>query len=276
MKKSDARANVLVEIALIIGILLVVVPIVWTLLLAFLPNVAIISSSWQFPFWIGNFEQVFAGGVFLVQILNSVGIVVGTVCLCLVIGSLSGYALSKLNPPRWLTVPSLIFAGLIPLIPPATLIPGLYTVLNQVGLLGTIPGLILVNTVFNLPFATLLMNSYFSPIPNELREASLMDGAGEFRTFATVMIPLVRPGIAATGVFVGIMAWNEFLMGLTLTSGGKTAPVTVGIAGFLQQYAVTWGQLAAAGTIAAIPMVVLAIFANRHIVAGLTSGSVKG
>jgi multiple sugar transport system permease protein len=103
-----------------------------------------------------------------------------------------------------------------------------------------------------------------------------MDGASEFRTFLAIMLPLVRPGLAATGVFVGIMAWNEFLMGLTLTSGGKTAPVTVGISGFLQQYAVTWGQLAAAGTVAAIPVIVLAIFANRHIVAGLTSGSVKG
>lgn len=275
MNPAARRPHLLVEILLVVGMLLVVIPIAWTLLLAFLPNRAIISSDWIFPFWTGNFEQIFQGA-FAFQILNSIGIVAGTVVICLAIGAVSGYALSKLEPPRWLTLPSFLLAGLIPLIPPATLVPGFYSLLNGVGLLGTVPGLILVNTVFNLPFAVLLMSSYFSALPNELREASLVDGAGEFRTFTAVMLPLVRPGLAATGVFVGIMAWNEFLMGLTLTSGGKTAPITVGIAGFLQQYAITWGQLAAAGAIAAIPMIVLAIFANRHIVAGLTSGSVKG
>lgn len=270
------KRSVWVELVLLLAVLGVFAPILWTTLLAFLPNRAIISSTWQFPFWLGNFRQVFAGGTFAHQILNSVGIVVGTVTICLAIGSISGYALAKLRPPRWLTLSALGLAGIIPLIPPATLVPGLYVLLNSVGLLSTVWGLILVNSVFNLPFATLLISSYFRGLPDELREASLVDGASEFRTFSLVMLPLVRPGLAATGVFVGIMAWNEFLMGLTLTSGGSTAPLTVGIAGLLQQYAVTWGELAAAGTIAAIPMILLAVFANRHIVAGLTAGSVKG
>ncbi len=274
---GDRRhVNIAVEVALIFAMLAVVVPIVWTTILAFLPNRAIVSSSWTFPFWTGNYAEVFHGGVFITQTRNSVEIVIGTVALCLLIGSISGYSLAKLHPPRWITLPSLGLAALIPLIPPATLVPGLYVLLQRLGLLGTVLGLILVNTLFNLPFATLLMSSYFSSIPDELREAARVDGAGESRTLVAVMLPLVRPGLAATGVFVGIMAWNEFLMGLTMTSGGTTSPVTVGIAGFLQQYSVTWGQLAAAGTVAAIPMVVLAVFANRHIVAGLTSGSVKG
>ncbi len=276
MRNETRRRSVPVEILLVFAVIIVIIPILWTTLLAFLPNRAIVSSSWQFPFWLGNYAAVFQDGTFVIQILNSVGIVIGTVALCLAVGSISGYALAKLRPPRWITIPALALAAIIPLIPPATLVPGLYVLLNGFGLLGTVWGLILVNTVFNLPFATLLMSSYFGGIPDELREAALMDGAGEFRVFLTVFLPLVRPGLAATGVFVGIMAWNEFLMGLTMTSGGVTAPVTVGIAGFLQQYSVTWGQLAAAGTVAAIPMVLLAIFANRHIVAGLTSGSVKG
>lgn len=270
------RANIGVELLLVLAMLIVVLPIVWTTMLAFLPNRAIVSSSWSFPFWTGNYSEVFHSGAFFTQIRNSVGIVLGTVVLCLLIGSVSGYSLAKLHPPRWITTPTLALAALIPLVPPATLVPGLYVLLQGVGLLGTVWGLVLVNTLFNLPFAALLMSSYFSSIPDELREAARVDGAGEVRTFLAIMIPLVRPGVAATGVFVGIMAWNEFLMGLTMTSGGATSPVTVGIAGFLQQYSVTWGQLAAAGTVAALPMVALAIFANRHIVAGLTSGSVKG
>lgn len=276
VNKPMRRSNPAVEITLVVMMLIVIVPIVWAILLAFLPNRAIISRSWDFPFWLGNFRAIFADGTFGAQLLNSVGLVIGTVILCLAIGAFSGYALAKLSPPRWLTLPALVLSGIIPLIPPATLVPGLYVLLNNIGLLGTVPGLILVNTLFNLPFAVLLMSSYFSALPDELRESALMDGAHEFRVFWMVMLPLVRPGLAATGVFVGIMAWNEFLMGLTLTSGGLTAPVTVGIAGFLQQYAVTWGELAAAGAVAAIPMILLAIFANRQIVSGLTAGAVKG
>lgn len=270
------RANLLVEVLVALALIVTVIPIAWTLLLAFLPNRAIVASDWQFDFWLGNFTRVLSDGVFVTQIVNSIVIVAGTVTACLGIGSLAGYALSRLHPPKWLTIPALIVAGFIPLIPPMTLIPGLYILLSQLGLLGTVGGLVLVNTLFTLPLATLLMASYFSTIPEELREASLMDGATEWRTFRSVMLPVVKPGLAAVGIFVGILAWNEFMMGLTLTTGGRTAPVTVGIAGLLQPYAVTWGELAAAGAVAAVPIIVMAIFANRQIVAGLTSGAVKG
>ena len=148
--------------------------------------------------------------------------------------------------------------------------------LGELGLLGSISGLILVNAFLNAPFATLLMSSYFRGIPEELREAAMVDGTSEWGTFTRIMLPLVRPGLAAVGIFTGIMTWNEFMMGLTLTSGGSTAPVTVGIAGLLQPYAVTWGEMAAAGTVAAVPIIAMAIVANRHIVAGLTAGAVKG
>jgi ABC-type glycerol-3-phosphate transport system permease component len=109
-----------------------------------------------------------------------------------------------------------------------------------------------------------------------LREAALVDGASELRTFLRIVLPLVRPGLAAVGVFTGIMAWNEFLFGLTMTSGGVTAPLTVGIASLVQEYEVAWGQMAAAGALAAVPIIVLAMVANRQMVAGLTGGAVKG
>ncbi|GAA2042609.1 carbohydrate ABC transporter permease [Agromyces tropicus] len=273
----DVRRNRFWVEATVVAVLVVaVVPIAWTLLLSFLPNRAIVSSQWQWPFWLGNYERVLRDGVFVAQIANSVAIVVGTVLICLVVGSLAGYAISRLRPPRWIVVPALIIAGFVPLIPPMTLVPGLYVLLAQLGVLGSVWGLILVNAFLQLPFAALLMSSYFSAVPEELREAGLMDGASEWRVFLHVMVPVVRPGLAAVGVFSGIMAWNEFQMGLTLTSGGATAPVTVGIAGLLQPFAVTWGELSAAGTLAAVPIILMAVFANRQIVAGLTSGAVKG
>jgi multiple sugar transport system permease protein len=271
------RASVLTESALAAAMLVTLVPIAWTVLLAFLPNRAIVNRSWDFPFWTGNFATLLRPGEpFLAQLGNSIFIVLGTTALCLAIGSVSGYALSRLNPPRWLTAPALGLAGLLPLVPPMTLVPGLYLTLSNLGLLGGPLGLILLNTVFNLPFATLLMKSYIDPVPEELREAALVDGASEARIFFSVVLPLVRPGVAAVGIFVSIMAWNEFLFGLTMTSGGTSAPLTVGIAALLQPYQVTWGQLAAIGVVAALPIIAMAMVANRHIVAGLTAGAVKG
>lgn len=274
--KVRRRANVWVETAVSLIMLILVAPILWIILLAFLPNRAIVNTKWDFPFWLGNFQLVFQQTAYAQQVVNSLLIVAGTVILCLVVGSVGGYALAKLNPPKWATVPSLLVAAFIPLVPPATLVPGFYVLLTNLGLIGTIPGLVLLNTFFNLPFALLLMSSYFKSVPDELREASLVDGASEFRSFLSVTLPLVRPGMASVAIFVAVMAWNEFLMGLTMTSGGSTAPLTVGIAGLLQPDSVTWGQLAAAGSIAVIPIIVLAVFANRQIVAGLTAGAVKG
>lgn len=276
MSSRRRRSHLWIELALLVVLVVTVLPIAWTILHAFLPNRAIVSSAWDFPFWLGNFRAVFDDNEFVTQLANSTGIMAGTVVVCLVIGSLGGYAIAKLDPPRWLLVPCTLVAAFIPLVPPATLVPGFYVLLADLGLLGTVFGLVLLNTFFNLPFALLLMISYFRTVPPELREASLVDGASELRSFVSVTLPIVRPGLAAVAIFVAIMAWNEFLMGLTMTSGGVTAPVTVGIASLLQAYAITWGELAAAGTVAAVPIILIAVFANRQIVSGLTAGAVKG
>lgn len=271
------RSNVLTDFLVLTFGVVTVIPILWTLFQAFLPNRAITNREWDFPFWLGNFEALFAPGEpFLTQLGNSLTITAGTVGLCLAIGSASGYALSRLAPPRWLTIPALILAAFLPLVPPMTLVPGLYITMGSLGLLGSNLGLIVLNTLFNLPFAVLLLKNFFDQVPAELREAALMDGASEARTFFSIALPLVKPGVASVGVYTAIMAWNEFLFGLTMTNGGTSSPLTVGIAALVQPYEVTWGEMAAAGFCAAVPIVVLAVVANRYIVTGLTAGAVKG
>ncbi|HEY8457200.1 MAG TPA: carbohydrate ABC transporter permease [Actinopolymorphaceae bacterium] len=271
------RTNPLVEGLLVVFVLAMVVPIGWMVVLAFQPGRTITSPEWDFAFTLGNFAALLAPGEpFLAQLGNSLAIVAGTVILCLAVGSLAGYVLSLLRLPRALTVVLLALAAFLPLVPPMALVPGLYVTLQNLGVLGTVQGLILLNTVFQLPFSVLLMKVYFDNVPPALREAALVDGATEARVFAAVMLPLVRPGLAAVGVFTAIMAWNEFLFGLTMTSGGVTSPLTVGIASLVQQYEVAWGEMAAAGSLAAVPIILLAIVANRQIVAGLSGGAVKG
>lgn len=257
--------------------LFVLLPIAWMVLTALQAPRAIISPGWGIELSAYNFASLFAEGAsYARQLVNSLVIVLGALVGCLAVATLAGYSLSKLRWSRKFTYSLLGAAGFLQLVPPMTLIPGLYATLHGLGLLGSLQGLILLNIVFNLPFATIMMKVYVDAIPDEVRESGLVDGASEFHVFRTLVIPLVSPGLAAVGVFVAIMTWNEFLMGLTLTSGGTTAPITVGIAGLVQPYQIEFGPMAAVGTLTALPIIVLALFANRQIVAGLTRGATKG
>ena len=274
--KQKAKVNYFLELSILVAIVITLIPIIWIMILAFLPNRSIINTDFDFSFWLGNFRELADPSQnFVRQILNSLTITFGTVILTLAIGAGSGYSLSKLKPPKWATIPVFIMAAFLPIVPPITLVPGIYVTLTNLNLLGSITGLILINTVFNLPFAILMIKSYFDQIPEELREAALMDGASERRTFFSVLLPLARPGLGAVSIYVAIMAWNEFLMGLIMTSGGQSAPLTVGIASLVQDYQITFGEMSAAGFAAAIPIILLTAVASRQIVAGLTAGAVK-
>jgi len=245
--------------------------------LAVQPDRVIVSPSWNFEFTLDNIAALLdAEQPFKRQMLNSLVIVLGTVAVCGSAATLAGYSLAKLYLPYWLSVPSLAACAVLPLLPTMALVPGFYVTLAQLGLLGGIPGLIILNTVLNLPFATLLMKLSFDEVSPSLREAALMDGASEARVLLEVILPLVTPGLATMSLFTAIMTWNEFLMALTMTSGGTTAPLSVGIASMVQPYDVRWGQMAAAGSMAVIPIILLSLIANKKIVAGMTRGAVKG
>lgn len=256
---------------------LILAPIAWMAYVAFQTPRQINEPGFDFSFSLYNFEQLFReGSDYGQEVLNSLLIVAGATTLCLVCGSLAGYSLSQLDWSNRVIYAVLGGAALLQLIPPMTLVPGLYVTLLNLGLLDSLWGLIALNTVFNLPFATILMKFYFDSLPGELREAAAIDGASESRTFLGVMLPLAGPGIGAVSIFIAIQVWNEFLFGLVFTSGGADAPITVGIATFVQPQALQFGPMAALGLVTAIPIIVLAIVANRQIVAGLTQGAVKG
>ena len=277
VRAGRAGRSWLADALLAIAIASAVVPVVWLIVLAVQPQRVIISRGWNFDFSLANFEALLEPGQpYAAQLLNSVVIVGGTVLICLAVGAVSGYALSQLPVPRNVVRVLLALAGFIAVVPPMTLVPGLYVTLDQFGLLGSLGGLVLLNAVFQLPFSVLLMRVYFDAVPADIAEAARVDGAGDVRTLWSVMLPIVRPGLATVAVFTAIMAWNEFLFGLTMTSGGTTAPLTVGISSLVQPYETAWGEMAGIGAIAAVPLIVLIVVANRHIVSGLTGGAVKG
>ncbi|MCX4755387.1 carbohydrate ABC transporter permease [Kitasatospora purpeofusca] len=158
---------------------------------------------------------------------------------------------------------------------PTALLVGLYREFHQLDMLNSVWTLILCNAAFNLAFAIWILTAYIGSIPVALEEAAMLDGLGRFGTLRKVVLPLAMPGIVTAVVFTFISAWNEFVMGLTLTTRSDSQLLTVGINSFVGNYTVQWNFLFAGSVIAILPVVVLFAVIERHVVSGLTAGSVK-
>ncbi len=158
---------------------------------------------------------------------------------------------------------------------PTSLLVGLYRQFYQLDMLNSVWTLILCNAAFNLAFAVWILTAYIGSIPVQLEEAAMIDGLSRFGALLRVTLPLAMPGVVTAVVFTFIAAWNEFVMGLTLSTLPESQPLTVGINNFIGNYSVQWNYLFAASVIAIVPVIVLFAFIERHVVSGLTAGSVK-
>lgn len=197
-----------------------------------------------------------------------------TTLLSLVVGTLAGYAYSRLRFAFRRNL--LTLTVVVHMLPPiATLIP-LYMTLRYVGLLNELAGLILVYSALAITYVVWVMNGYFKTIPRELEESARIDGCTRFGALWRVVLPLTGPGLVATGLLVFITTWNEFLYALVLMNfpDGKTVPVVV--AEFTTQFGVDYGMMMTGGVLTSLPPVILALIFQRHLVRGLTAGAVKG
>ncbi|MGW6915396.1 carbohydrate ABC transporter permease [Kitasatospora sp. NPDC054939] len=158
---------------------------------------------------------------------------------------------------------------------PTSLLVGLYREFHQLDMLNSVWTLILCNAAFNLAFTIWILTAYIGSIPVALEEAAMLDGLGRLGTLRRVVLPLAMPGIVTAVIFTFISAWNEFVMGLTLSTEPASQPLTVGISSFIGNYTVQWNYLFAGSVIAILPVVVLFAVIERHVVSGLTAGSVK-
>ena len=158
---------------------------------------------------------------------------------------------------------------------PTALVIGLYREFYQLDLLNSVWTLIVCNAAFNLAFAVWILSAYISSIPAELEEAAMVDGTSRFGAMVKVTLPLALPGVVTAVIFTFITSWNEFVMGLTLSTEPEKQPLTVGINNFIGNYTVQWNYLFAGSVVAIVPVIVLFAFIERHVVSGLTAGSVK-
>ena len=158
---------------------------------------------------------------------------------------------------------------------PTSLVVGLYREFFDLTLVNTYLSIIITNSAFNLAFAIWILQGFFSSIPKEVEEAAHLDGAGRFRTLWSVMLPLTLPGLVTTVIFTFIAAWNEYVVALTLMQDDSRKPLTVGISSYVTGYQQHWDELFAASLIAVVPVVILFAMIEKHLVGGLTAGSVK-
>ena len=185
----------------------------------------------------------------------------------------AAYALARLRYPAKRASGFYVLAT--QMLPPVGLIIPYYLALQKIGGLDTYSGLTVIYLTFSLPFAIWLMVSYFEDVPFEMEEAALLDRAGRLRTLWYVILPQVRGGIAVTAIFVFLNAWNEFMFAVVL-GGNRVRPVTVAMFNFISVEQTQWSRLAAGAMLAMAPVILIGIFAQRHIVKGLTVGAVKG
>ncbi|PSL05264.1 multiple sugar transport system permease protein [Haloactinopolyspora alba] len=272
--ENNKPAVVIVIFAVIVS----TAPVVWLWYNSLRPPIDLISEPFGSPRWtLDNYTSVIQGHTPLGrQLLNSVQVVAGSVLLCLSVGSLAAYSLSKYPWTLRFKTILLVLILFIQIVPPVVLVPPFYTWLGRLEMVNTILGLILINAAIQVPFATLLLKIYFDAVPSSLREAARVDGAREFTIFWRIMLPLTKPGMATACLFVGILVWNEFLFAVSLTSGPSAQTATVGIAGYLQEHNIRFGEMAAAATVVSLPAVLLVIFAQKYVVAGITRGAVRG
>ncbi len=253
-----------------------VFPFYWALLAAVRPDREIaIVKYWPDEFYWGNLRYVFENGDFLRALLNSTIVSVGTVLIALVFGSFAAYAMGRMRFRGRTVILYLILS--MTMFPSIAILGSLFQVVRAVNLYNTIPALVLTYLTFTLPFTVWVLANFFRSMPAELEEAALVDGATPFQAFWRILLPLSAPGLVTTGLLAFIAAWNEYLYALTF-SQTRARTVQPAIASFSgnTQYELPWGNILAASVLVTIPLVILVLIFQRKILAGLTSGAVKG
>lgn len=208
------------------------------------------------------------------EILNSVIVATSATASAIAVAALCAFALARLPIAGKTMILSLLLG--ISMFPPVAVISPLYLLVRWLGLRDTLAALILTHTAYALPLAIWVLTVFFRQIPVELYWAARVDGCGPWRALWSVLIPPARPGLAAAALLAFIFSWNEFMFALTLTATDRSRTAPVAIALFPSLHEVPWGDMAAATLVVTAPVVALALVFQRHLLAGLTAGSIKG
>jgi multiple sugar transport system permease protein len=274
---AHARTRTLWAIGNTIVIIVALVPVLWIASLSFKDPSTIGDGTFLPRRWtLDNYRGIFQTSLFTRALVNSIGIALIATLLAVILGSMAAYAVARLRfPGKGLLVGA---ALLIAVFPPISLVSPLFNLWRQLGLFDTWPGLIIPYLTFSLPLAIYTLSAFFREIPWSLERAAQVDGATPLQAFVQVIAPLAAPGMVTTAILVFIFCWNDFLFAISLTStnNSRTVPAAIAFFSGASQFETPVGSIAAAGVVITIPIILFVFLFQRRIVAGLTSGAVKG
>jgi multiple sugar transport system permease protein len=287
MESRSPQERIIWLLGLVVVIFYALFPVLWIVSLS-LKTPATVTVKPDEGFWstlvpsdatFKNYEALFKDGLdgpFLKPLINSIGIALIATVIAIVLASFAAYAIARLDFPG----KTLVLGGAlaIAMFPPISTVGPLFDMWRSLGLYDTWPGLIIPYLSFSLPLAIYTLVAFFREIPWDLEQAAQVDGATPFQAFRKVIVPLATPGMFTAAILVFIFAWNDFLFAISLTSSDASRTVPAALAFFTgdSQFTQPFANIAAAAVIVTIPIIVFVLIFQRRIVAGLTSGAVKG
>ncbi len=274
--RAGEGGHVLRYAACVLVALVVVTPLVVAVLSGFRTNPSLVARpiTWPDPFTTENYADILGSPTFWQQILNSVIVMLLTTVMVLSLSSAAAFVIARIQFRGKEPLFNFFTLGLLfPL--PVAILP-LYLLLRQMGLVDSLWAVILPQVAFGLPFNILLLRSFFMSVPRDLEDAAYVDGAGPLEFLLRILLPLVRPALAAVAVLTMVTSWNNFFLPLVVLNSESLWTLPLGVTQYQGQYITDWAKVLAYVSLALVPAIVFYLVAERQLVAGLTAGSVKG
>lgn len=274
---GDKAVGAISHGVLILWSAIVILPLLWTIMSSFKTSSEIFASpfalpsNWNFVNYVSAWTSAGIGDYFL----NTVIVVGGALVIVMVLGAMCAYVLARFSFPGRQAIYYLMLVGLT--FPVFLAIVPLFFVLKNLALLNTLPGLIITYVAFALPFTVFFLYAFFKTLPQEIAEAAALDGAGEWRTFFQVMLPMAKPGLSSVAIFNFLGLWNQYLIPVAINTNNSNYVLSQGLGAFAGQmgYAVNFGALFAAVVITVVPVLIVYVIFQRQLQGSVTQGTMK-